>query len=121
MLSDSVLQKITEVATTVAAQEGCKLYDVEFANQAGQRILRVYIDKENELIGIDDCSNVSKGINTYLDADDVIPGGEYNLEVSSPGLERRLRVPWHFEAAADKKIWMQINQALSNFGVKSQS
>ncbi len=93
-------EKIAKMAAEVAAREGCEVYDFEFVGSGGGRILRVYLDKAGGGgVSIDDCSNVSRGLNLLLDVDDVVPGGAYNLEVSSPGLERVLRTPQHFVRA----------------------
>ncbi len=100
--------KVMKMATEVAAREGCEIYDFDFIGAGANRALRVFIDK----IGpggvlIEDCSNVSKGLNLLLDVDDVIPGGAYNLEVSSPGLERPLRTPAHYEKAAGTRAFVR--------------
>lgn len=68
-------------------------------------------------VSIDDCSNVSKGLNLILDAEDVVPGDFYNLEVSTPGIDRALRKPWHFEKAVGKRIWVRLNKPLESLGV----
>ncbi len=113
----SWMEKVVTMANEVAAREGCLIYDVEFVGVGKGRTLRVFIDKEDGSISIDDCSNVSKGLNLLLDADDVIPGGAYNLEVSTPGLERHLKVPWHFKKAVGKKVYIKTSKALESVGV----
>jgi ribosome maturation factor RimP len=104
--ADPILEKIRALATPVIMREGCELYDLEFisGSQGRGRTLRVYIDKNPGGASIEDCSNVSKGLNLMLDVDDVIPGGAYSLEVSTPGLDRILREIWHFEAVMGKSI-----------------
>lgn len=118
MISETSLQKIETLASEVAAREGVKIYDIEFAGGAQGRTLRVYIDKEGG-VGVDDCANVSRGLNLLLDVEDPIPGGKYVLEVSSPGLERVLKKPWHFQDAVGKKIWVRTERALESFGLKN--
>jgi ribosome maturation factor RimP len=98
MISETSLQKIEILANDVALREGVKIYDIEFSGGAQGRILRIYIDKEGG-VGVDDCANVSRGLNLLLDVEDPIPGGKYVLEVSSPGLDRVLKKNWHFEQA----------------------
>lgn len=68
-------------------------------------------------VSITDCSNVSKALNVFLDETDIIPGAAYSLEVSTPGLDRVLRKPWHFEKAVGKKIWVKVRGSLEQFGV----
>lgn len=115
MISETSLQKIETLASEVAAREGVKIYDIEFSGGAQGRTLRVYIDKEGG-VGVDDCANVSRGLNLLLDVEDPIPGGKYILEVSSPGLERVLKKPWHYQDAVGKKIWVKTGRALEAFG-----
>lgn len=114
MASDQVIEKVKSLVAEVAEREGCILYEIEFQG----RDLRVFIDKEGGA-GIDDCSNVSRGLNLVLDEQDPIPGGAYNLEVSTPGLERVLKQPWHFEKVQGKKIWIKTAQSLEVFGIKN--
>lgn len=110
---ESWLEKVEKIAQEIAEREGCLLYDIEHSGSGRGRIVRVYIDKENG-VGIEDCSNVSKGLNLRLDVEDVVPGEGYNLEVSTPGLDRHLRKPWHFEKAVGKKIFVQLSKSLGS-------
>jgi ribosome maturation factor RimP len=75
------------LAPTVEAL-GFELLGVEYAPSAGHSLLRLYIDAEKG-IGIEDCEAVSREVSALLDVEDPIPG-EYNLEVSSPGIDRPL-------------------------------
>jgi len=113
---DPLIQKIENLAQDVALREGVRIYDIEFAGSAMGRTLRVFIDKDGG-VSVDDCANVSRGLNLLLDVEDIIPGGKYVLEVSSPGLERVLRKPWHFEQAKGQKVWLKIAKPLEVFGV----
>lgn len=115
MATEQVIEKVKQLASQVAEREGCLLYDLEFQG----RDLRVFIDKEGGA-GINDCSNVSRGLNLLLDVEDPVPGGAYNLEVSTPGLDRTLRLPWHFEKVVGKKIWLKTAQAFEVFGVENK-
>lgn len=112
---ESWLIKVEDIAREIAEREGCILYDLEHTGAGRGRILRVYIDKEGG-VGIEDCSNVSKALNLRLDVEDVVPGEMYNLEVSTPGLDRHLKKSWHFEKAVGKKIFVQLNQSLGSLG-----
>lgn len=109
--------KIEQLAQEVAAREGCLIYDLEFTPQ---RVLRVFLDKAQGQVSVDDCANVSRGLNLMLDVEDVIPGGPYNLEVSSPGLERVLKKPEHYTKALGLKIWVRVNTQLLNLGVEDK-
>lgn len=114
-------EKIHKIADEVAARAGCELYDLEMVGTGASRVLRVFIDKAEDGIGIEDCSNVSKGLNEVLDTEDLIPGGEYNLEVSSPGLDRRLKTEAHFKKVLHKKVAIQLSKNLGALGVTEPS
>lgn len=109
------LEKVEKIAQEVAEREGCILYDLEHTGSGKGRVLRIYIDKEDG-VGIEDCSNVSKGVNLRLDVEDVVPGDMYNLEVSTPGLDRVLKRKWHFEKAVGKKVYIKLAKSLGALG-----
>lgn len=104
MLSPSAVEKIKNLADEVSRREGCLLYDFEFSSNPKNRVLRVFIEGEKESVSIEQCANVSRGLSLLLDVEDVIPGGNYELEVSSPGVERPLRLPWHFQKAKGLEV-----------------
>lgn len=109
-------EKVHKIAVEVALSAGCELYDLEIIGTGKARSLRVFIDKV-EGVGIEDCSTVAKGLNEFLDADEnLIPGGEYNLEVSSPGLERHLKTENHFKKVLNKKVAIQLSKNLGTLG-----
>lgn len=103
--------KLTQLATEVAQREGCELYDLEILGGGGHRVVRITIDREPG-VSIDDCANVSRGLNLILDVEDLIPGGAYQLEVSSPGIERALRTPRHFQRAVGSRVQVKCYDTL---------
>ncbi len=104
MLSPDVVEKIKSLASEVSRREGCALYDVEFSGNPKSRVLRIYIEDEKSNVSIEQCANVSRGLSLLLDVEDLIPGDRYELEVSSPGVERPLREAWHFQKAIGQEI-----------------
>lgn len=115
-MQSELIDRIRKMADEVTAREGCAVYDLEFTGGGNGRILRLFIDKASgENVSIDDCANVSRGLNLMLDVDDVIPGGRYDLEVSSPGVERVLRERWHYERAVGKTIALKSFAPLADF------
>lgn len=113
------LNKVEQLCQDVCVREGCYLYDLEFGGLGQGRTLRIFIDKDSSGgATIDDCSNVSKGLNEALDVEgeDLIPGGAYNLEVSTPGIDRVLRKAWHFEKVIGKKIWIKTKAPFETMG-----
>ncbi|MEO0617198.1 MAG: ribosome maturation factor RimP, partial [Pseudomonadota bacterium] len=91
MLSD----EIEALVAPVLEREGYELIDVEFESAGGRSTLRLFIDAENG-ITLDDCERASNAVSGVLDVEDLVPG-EYYLEMSSPGLDRPLRRPSHYE------------------------
>lgn len=89
------VERIREAAERVARSEGMEVVDVEW-KIGKQRFLRVYIDKP-EGITHRDCQVVSEQLSAILDVEDLVPGPSYVLEVSSPGLDRKLTRPAEFE------------------------
>jgi ribosome maturation factor RimP len=93
------------IAPAVEAQ-GVELYDLEYIKEGGDRILRLYIDKENG-VDINDCERVSHAVEAALDFHDPIPDA-YVLEVSSPGIERKLKKDSHFNRYIGHKITLRL-------------
>lgn len=121
-MQDHFLTEIRKLAEEVSAREGCYLYDIEMVGAGGARVLRVTIDKEAAADGsspggvsVDDCTNVSRAMNLRLDVEDVVPGGQYQLEVSSPGLERVLKDQRHYQGALNKQISVKSFAPLAQF------
>ena len=90
------IDKIREIAERVAQSSGLEVVDLELLGGGKARMLRVYIDKPGGVTH-DDCSNFSREAGTIFDVEDAVPGGTYTLEVSSPGLDRKLSKPQDFE------------------------
>ena len=88
---------------------GCELWGIEKLQQGRQVVLKIYIESANG-INVDDCARVSRQVSAMLDVEDPIPG-EYLLEVSSPGVERRLFKPEHFNVCKGEKVQITLRQA----------
>lgn len=82
--------------------ESLELDDLEIAGTGGRRIVRVVVDAEGG-IDVDRLADTSRGLSRMLDAQDLIDGS-YTLEVTSPGLERKLRRPRHFEKSIGRTL-----------------
>jgi ribosome maturation factor RimP len=89
------LERIREAAERVARSLGIEVVDVEW-KVGKQRFLRVYIDKP-EGVSHKDCETFSHQFGAILDVEDLVPGPHYILEVSSPGLDRKLTKPAEFQ------------------------
>lgn len=97
---------ITQMAEPVVAARGLMLWDVEYVTEAGQKVLRIYIDSENG-VSIDDCEAVSRALDPMLDEADPIPDS-YTFEVSSAGLERQLKRPLDFVRFMGSKVEVKL-------------
>jgi len=82
------------------------IYDIEYVKEGSNWYLRIYIDKDG-MVDINDCENVSRLIDPMLDDADIIKSA-YCLEVSSPGIERVLRKPEHFEKYIDSEVEVSL-------------
>jgi len=99
-------QRTQKLLEPILEKNSYELYDVEFVKEAGNWYLRVYIDKEGG-ITIDDCELVSRTLSDLLDEHDFI-SESYMLEVSSPGLGRRLRKDKHFEKSIGEEVEVKL-------------
>lgn len=99
------------IKETVEAQ-GVSLWDVRFLKEGASWYLRVFIDKP-EGITIDDCTNVSHAIDPVIDEADPIDKSYY-LEVCSPGIERELVRPSHYESVVGEKIKIKLYKAIDS-------
>src|SRR5215813_5664485 len=88
-MREAVASKIEEIAQRVAQSEGLEVVEVEVKGGGAHRLVRISIDKPAGVTHAD-CELVSQQVGTILDVEDVVPGGRYTLEVSSPGVERKL-------------------------------
>lgn len=109
----AVVQKIMEIAERVAAPEGIEIVDVQLLGGGKARTLRIFIDKP-EGVSHADCEFISQNVGTILDVEDVVPGDSYTLEVSSPGLERKLTNPKDFERFAGHKVKVTLREPVEN-------
>ena len=124
---------VRAIADRVAASAGLEIVDLEFHGGGKGRVLRIFIEKNlegrraleeqlkaaaevgekvpspsnwDQLAGVthEDCANYSRELGTILDVEDAVPGGEYLLEVSSPGLDRKLTKPADFQRFSGSKV-----------------
>jgi ribosome maturation factor RimP len=106
------LERIREAAERVARSLGMEVVDVEW-KVGKQRFLRVYIDKP-EGVSHKDCEAVSNQFSVILDVEDLVPGPPYILEVSSPGLDRKLTKAAEFERFTGRLARISTNEPVEN-------
>jgi ribosome maturation factor RimP len=97
------VERVREIAERVAASSGLEVVEVELRGGGRARMLRIVIDKPGGITH-EDCANLSREVSTILDVEDAVPGGSYTLEVSSPGLDRKLTRPADFERFTGSKV-----------------
>jgi ribosome maturation factor RimP len=110
-MRQDVASRIEEIAQRVAESEGMELVEVEVKGGGNQRLVRISIDKPQGVTHAD-CELVSQQVGTILDVEDVVPGGRYTLEVSSPGVERKLRRPLDYERFRGKKVKITLRDPI---------
>ena len=100
-------QKLTEMLNAPVEAIGFELVGIEFIRAGKHSTLRVYIDSENG-IDVDDCADVSRQVSAVLDVEDPI-STEYNLEVSSPGMDRPLFKASHYANVIGETVNLKLN------------
>ena len=106
------LDRIRDAAERAARAAGVEVVDVEW-KVGGQRFLRIFIDKP-EGVSHRDCQAVSEQLGVLLDLEDLIPGARYTLEVSSPGLDRKLTKPGEFERFTGRLARISTSEPVEN-------
>ncbi len=90
------LETVREIAERVAQSSGLEVVDIELLGGGKARMLRIFIDKPGGVTH-DDCSSFSREVGTIFDIEEAVPGASYLLEVSSPGLDRKLSKPADYQ------------------------
>jgi len=127
------VERVREIADRVAASSGLEVVDIEFLGGGNARMLRVFLDKavagaeHPESLSQDvaqgtahlgvthgDCANFSREFGTILDVEDAVPGGSYTLEVSSPGLDRKLTKAADFSRFKGSRVKLMTRQPVND-------
>jgi ribosome maturation factor RimP len=121
---DEIVAKIAEIAERVGNPEGIEIVDVQLLGAGRGRLLRIFIDRPASSgeaspdrphgVSHADCEFISQQVGTILDIEDVIPGDSYTLEVSSPGLERKLSKAKDFERFVGHKAKVVLREPVEN-------
>ena len=106
------IDRVRAVAERVAASSGLEVVEVELRGGGKSRMLRIFIDKPGGVTH-EDCANLSREVGTILDVEDAVPGGQYLLEVSSPGLDRKLFRPADFERFTGSRIKLTTREPVN--------
>ena len=114
------VERVREIAERVAASSGLEVVEIEFLGGGKARMLRVFLDKPaagtDPLAGVthEDCAHFSREFGTIVDVEDALPGGSYVLEVSSPGLDRKLTKAADFERFRGQRVKLTTREPVNN-------
>lgn len=106
----TIIDQVSMVVEPVLDEMGFELVDVEYVAAGGRSVLRLYMDRPGG-VTLDDCARVSREIGVLIDVKDLIPE-RYVLEVSSPGLNRRLKKEKDFVWAMGKKVKVRMKSPM---------
>ena len=114
--------KLREIAERVAGSSGLEIVDLDLLGSGKHRMLRVFIDRPgatpsaNHPDGVthEDCTAFSREFGTIIDVEEVMPGGSYVLEVSSPGLDRKLSKLADFERFRGHRVKLTTREPVNN-------
>ena len=109
----SVQDDLSRLIRPVIETMGFEYIGLEYLSNPKNRLVRVYIDREPEGIGVDDCADVSNEISALLDVEDLV-SGQYSLEVSSPGVERPLFDPEHYRQFVGERARVHLYAPLGD-------
>ena len=105
----SVVERVRTIAARVAGSYGLDIFDVQYRREGPGMVLRIQIDRPGsgataeESVSVEDCARVSRDLSAVLDVEEVVPTA-YTLEVSSPGLDRKLLRPVDFERFQGSRV-----------------
>lgn len=100
-------RELVELLAPVVESIGLELLGIEYAPSSTRALLRIYIDVAGRQVGIEDCEAVSREVSALLDVEDPI-STEYTLEVSSPGIDRPLFTPAHFQRFLGEEVKVSL-------------
>lgn len=110
---ESIEARVAEIVEQVGTPGHIEPVEVQLLGGGKARLLRIYIDKP-EGVTHADCEFITHEVGTILDTEDVIPGGTYTLEVSSPGVERKLSKPSDFQRFVGQKAKVVLREPVQN-------
>lgn len=95
--------RLHDLLEPVVRSEGLILVELQYRSEGGGQVLRLYVDRPEGGVSLDECAQVSRQASDLMDVEDLVPG-RYRLEVSSPGLTRRLKTARDFEMFAGRPV-----------------
>ncbi|CAI3681975.1 Ribosome maturation factor (P15A) [Clostridium neonatale] len=112
MSKDALIEKIEAFVKPIVSDLDYILYHIEYVKENGEFYLRIYIDKEDGRISLNDCEAVSRQVSDILDVEDPIKD-PYYLEVSSPGVNRTLYTEEHFKKVIGSEVLIKLTGSIN--------
>ena len=106
------VEKVRTIASRVATTYGVELVEVELRGGGKSRTLKITVDRP-EGVTHEDCANVSREVSAILDVEDAVPGGSYTLEVSSPGLDRKLLTEQDYKRFTGSRVKLMTREPVN--------
>jgi len=103
-------EQLHKLIDPIVTSLGCELWGLEYLTQGRYTTLRIYIDREEIGVSLEDCEKVSRQISSVMDVEDPIDG-EYTLEVSSPGMDRPLYTAEHYARYIGEQVNLRLRLA----------
>lgn len=100
-------ETLKEMIAPVVEALGCEFWGLEYLSSGRSALLRIYIDRDEQGVTVEDCEKVSRQVSSLMDVEDPIRG-EYTLEVSSPGLERPLYTLEQFQRYVGEEVAVKL-------------
>jgi ribosome maturation factor RimP len=114
-MSSGLPENVEQQVQRIVESEGLELVQIDYRRQGRAFLLRIDIDKEGG-VTVDDCSLISQQVSTWLDVEDPIPG-EFELQVSSPGLDRKFYKPSDYEKFLGRLVRVKTAKAIRGLHV----
>jgi len=106
-----ILEKVEDLVAPIVHEEGFELYDVGWSQDQGRNFLRIMVEKKDGSVTLDDCARVSRQVEDLIEVKGLI-SSRYDLQVSSPGMDRPLRKKEHFRSAVDSVIKVKTSDPI---------
>jgi ribosome maturation factor RimP len=114
-MSSGLAENVEQQIQRIVESEGLELVHIDYRRQGGGFLLRIDIDKDGG-VTVEDCSLISQQVSTWLDVEDPIPG-EFELQVSSPGLDRKFYRPSDYEKFNGRLVRVKTSKAIRGLHV----
>jgi ribosome maturation factor RimP len=102
-MDSSVVERVWRIAEPLVTEYGMEIVDIDYRREGRGSVLRFYLGRQDGGVTIDELTAMSRRLGDVVEMHDLVPG-QYLLEVSSPGVNRRLRQPEHFRRYIGKRV-----------------